>query len=215
MNHHRLHPSLPRTLLLLGCLLTLLTGPAQLMANGGTLRLANVPMGDYLVSVFTAPTPVRPDSLDVSVLILREGREGVAEGVEVTVRAESLDHGGRTAAFPATREQADDPRYYAAKFALEHEGRWRIIVEVEGDHGSGSASFELRAREAGIFSHPLVLSLLALLPLAALGWWVLREDDELEAPGKGGKSEDPGSAPDPGVGPDLSSGAHPGESGAG
>lgn len=167
-----------RILCLAGLVAALIGLPAQVLGNGGTLRLANVPMGEYRVSVFTDPTPVRPDSLDVSVLVLREGREGVAEGVRVLVGAVPLDHPGPELRLEATREQADDPRYHAAKFALGHEGRWRITVEVEGAFGAGSADFELRAREQGVLGHPLVLSLLALLPLGALGWWLLTAEKE-------------------------------------
>jgi hypothetical protein len=181
-----LRPSGSRsTGILLGAVLLLLAVPALLFANGGTLRLANVPMGEYRVSVFTDPTPVRPDSLDVSVLVIREGFEGVPEGLDVRVHAELIEGEGEHAhgAHPtpmeerATREQADDPRYYAAKFGLGSEGRWRITVSVSGEAGSGAASFELRARERGILGHPLVIWLLALLPLIAAAVWLRRDQD--------------------------------------
>ena len=165
--------------------------PTTLLANGGTLRLANVAMGDYRVSVFTDPTPVRPDSLDVSVLILQEGVEGVPDGVEVRVTTELLElHGehvhdlpepsalGQT--LPATREQADDPRYYATKFALGAEGRWRITVSVRGEVGEGQASFEVTARKRGPLGHPGVVITLALLPLLGAAWWVLRDGEAEE-----------------------------------
>jgi len=144
-------------------------------ANGGTLRLANVEMGSYLVSVFTDPTPVRPDSLDVSVLVVERGQEGVPEGLRVEVRAEL-----RSGALPAqvefaTREAADDPRYYAAKFSLGEEGVWILTVSVEGEQGAGSTSFELNARDPGLLGNPLVLLLLGLLPLGILGLWLMRE----------------------------------------
>ena len=177
-----------RLSILLGLTL-LLAIPGTLLANGGTLRLANVSMGEYRVSVFTDPTPVRPDSLDVSVLVIREGVDGVPDGLDVQVRTELLELGGdhvetqplRVGAgetLQATREQADDPRYYAAKFGLGAEGRWRITVSIRGDAGAGEASFEVVAREAGIFGQPLVLMILALLPLAGAGWWVMREPEE-------------------------------------
>lgn len=166
--------------------------PGVLLANGGTLRLANVVMGEYRVSVFTDPTPVRPDSLDVSVLVLREDVEGVPEDLDVTVRTELLEpaggsDGGTGGAGTgaeerrATREEADDPRYYAAKFALGAEGAWRITVAVRGDAGEGEAGFEVDARERGLLGHPLAITLLALLPLVAAAWWVLREDPPVDA----------------------------------
>lgn len=178
-------------------ILLLLTIPGTLLANGGTLRLANVPMGDYLVSVFTDPTPVRPDSLDVSVLIFEQGVEGVPDGVVVTVRTELLELHGDTEDWPdaragmgamlqATREQADDRRYYATKFALGAPGRWSISVEVDGEGGQGEASFEVTARERGLLGHPLAITLLALLPLGLAAWWILRQEEGVESEGDAG-----------------------------
>lgn len=166
-------------------------GALPLLANGGTLRLASVPMGEYRVSVFTDPTPVRPDSLDVSVLVLEEDREGVAADVEVQVRAEALEGEPDSREVTATREQADDPRYRAAKFALGRPGPWRITIAVAGPRGRGEAAFEVTAREPGLLGHPLLLTLLALLPLGLLGWWLLR--DEPAAGSSGGIS--PGAPP--------------------
>lgn len=157
------------------CLAVVTTAP--LAGNGGTLRLANVPMGEYLVSVFTDPTPVRPDSMDVSVLVLRAGMDGVADDVRVTVHTRHLAGHGPGQTLAATREQADDPRYYAAKFAPGAEGRWEVTVDVEGIGGSGSASFEVTAREPGPLRGPLALTLLALLPLVAAAWWIFREGE--------------------------------------
>lgn len=177
-----------RSLRAFGVLVLLALGtPALLLANGGTLRLANVPMGEYRVSVFTDPTPVRPDSLDVSVLVLQDELDGLPEGVDVEVHAELLEwHGdpaeeerpatGAPHVLAATREQADDPRYHAAKFVLGAAGVWRISVFVQGEAGSGDASFEVTARERGLLRHPLTIIVLALLPLAGAAWWILRED---------------------------------------
>jgi hypothetical protein len=128
--------------------------PSPALANGGTLRLANVPMGAYLVSVFTDPTPVRPDSLDVSVLVVMRGLGGGGEGLDVRLRTRHLEGLRPEEERPATREQADDPRYYAAKFGLGAEGPWEIQVTVRGPEGSGEASFEVRARDRGLLGNP-------------------------------------------------------------
>lgn len=181
-------------LALLVALLVVVGLPTGAFANGGTLRLANVPMGEYRVSVFTDPTPVRPDSLDVSVLVITPTGEVPTDAgeVEVRVTAEPVDPlevegppGDKDApaarTVPATREQADDPRYYAAKFILGAEGRWRIRVALRGERGSGEAAFEVTARKRGLLGHPAVLILLALLPLAGAAWWVLKTDPEGDA----------------------------------
>ncbi len=146
-----------------------------LLANGGTLRLANIEMGAYRVSVFTDPTPVRPDTLDVSVLVLRGEDGSLASDVSVRVRSDPVGFDAPTRELAATREAADDPRYHAAKFALETPGTWRITVAVEGPEGSGEEAFELRAREWGVLANPFFVIFISLLPLALLGWWLLRE----------------------------------------
>lgn len=161
----------------LWAVLILLAGASLAWANGGTLRLANVPMGEYRVSAFTDPTPVRPDTLDVSVLVLREGVPGIAEDVVVTVGTRALEGQGPETVREANREQADDPRYHAAKFALGAEGEWEVTVSVTGPHGRGEASFRIRARERGLLGHPLVLMGLALLPLLAVALWIFREEE--------------------------------------
>lgn len=155
-------------------LLLLLAAPLLLHANGGTLRVANAEVGPYWVSVFTDPTPVRVDTLDVSVLITEIGESEVVPGLNVRVFAEPVEHAGAAHDLPATREAADDPRYYAAKFRLGSTGRWRLSVEVEGDDGDGATAFEVEAGELRLLDRPLVLIFVSLLPLLLAAWWFLR-----------------------------------------
>jgi len=149
--------------------------PGLAWANGGTLRLNSIPMGAYLISAFTDPTPVQPDSLDVSILAVMQSSGEVAQGLEVTVRTRHLDGTAPSDSRAATQDQADDPRYYATKFGLGAEGTWEITVEVVGPEGSGEASFQIRARDRGIFGNPWLLSFLALLPLLGIATMIFRE----------------------------------------
>ncbi|NNM06935.1 MAG: hypothetical protein HKO65_17695, partial [Gemmatimonadetes bacterium] len=55
------------SLVALGAALTLPASTNFLLADGGTLRVANVPMGAYRINVYTDPTPITPDSIDVSI----------------------------------------------------------------------------------------------------------------------------------------------------
>jgi hypothetical protein len=155
-------------------LLALLFSASALWANGGTLRLNQAVMGAYRVSAFTDPTPVQVDSLDVSVLVV-DGRTGtVVEGLLVELRARHLSGKAPERLERATREAADDPRYYAAKFTLEEPGDWEITVVVFGPEGSGEAAFTIRALRPSLFQNPWVLLLLAILPLGLLGLWISR-----------------------------------------
>ena len=157
---------------LLTLALLLMAVPPLLMADGGTIRLADLVFGNYRVTVFTDPTPVRPDTLDVSFLITDPRRLSVAQDAEVWVEVRPLDHDGVRARHQATREKADEPRFYAAKFRLGSEGRWRIDISVSGPGGQGTGSFEVTATRAGLLDNPVVLLLAALLPLLLVGAWL-------------------------------------------
>lgn len=157
------------------------TAPEPLVANGGTLRVADVPVGAYRVSVYTDPTPPRPDSLDISVLVVRAGDPRPVPGLSVGIQANfDLEPSGRTRSriLEATRDQADDPRYYAAKFAPGFEGRWTIVVGVAGPEGEGEVTFDLDVRAPGLLESPWVVLVLALLPLGAVAWWLTRDTDD-------------------------------------
>ncbi|NNM05996.1 MAG: hypothetical protein HKO65_12980, partial [Gemmatimonadetes bacterium] len=77
----------------------------------------------------------------------------------------------------ATREQAEDPRFYAAKFSLGAEGDWEITVVVEGPEGAGEVSFEVVVRQAGLLGNPYLILFLSLVPIGLVGWWLRRSSD--------------------------------------
>jgi hypothetical protein len=93
-------------------------------------------------------------------------------GLDLLVLARRVDGTGSLVQHSATREQADDPRYYSAKFALGSVGRWEITVQVKGPEGAGEVSFEVDVQEPSPFGNPYVILTLALLPLVLVGWWL-------------------------------------------
>lgn len=148
--------------------------PRLLLADGGTLRVSNVPMGAYRVYVFTDPTPIPPDTLDVSVLVTFERGRGLATGLEILVVGRHLDAPGPEVTRAATREQADDPRYYAAHFSLGSKGRWELEVRLRGPEGEGKVRFEVEVLEPSLGDSPFFILGLALVPLILVGWWLRR-----------------------------------------
>jgi hypothetical protein len=145
-----------------------------LLADGGALRVANVPMGAYRVYVFTDPTPIPPDSIDVSVLVTFERGRGIARGLAIEVAARPVGATEWALSHPATREQAEDPRYYAAKFALGAVGEWELEVRVGGPEGEGAVRFQVSVQEPGLLDDPFLILVLALAPLVLIGWWLKR-----------------------------------------
>ena len=152
----------------------LASAAGPLAADGGTLRVANVPMGAYRVNVFTDPTPITPDSIDVSILATFERGRGVARGLEIEVECRRVDGEGAPIRRLATREQATDPRYYSAKFSPGSVGEWEVRVRIEGPEGEGEVSFRVRVQEPGPLSNPYLILLAAFLPLVLVGWWLKR-----------------------------------------
>jgi hypothetical protein len=176
MRQRRIHPGLPRALLVLVLASASQTVAVPLRADGGTLRVANVRMGAYRVSVFTDPTPIRPDSIDVSILVTLERGRGVPPGLEILVVARHLGDGDRILRRPATREQAEDPRYYAAKFAPGAVGEWEILVRIRGEEGAGETRFRVQVQEPGPLHNPFLILAAALIPLVLVGWWLKRTE---------------------------------------
>ncbi len=152
---------------------TLLVFPSgTLQGDGGTLRVANVPMGAYRVNVFTDPTPITPDTIDVSTLVTFERGRGIATGLEILVLARRVDGAGEELRQAATRQQATDPRYYAANFALDSVGEWEITVQVRGAEGEGETSFRVMVQEPSPLGNPFLILVLALVPLLFVGLWL-------------------------------------------
>lgn len=143
-----------------------------LRADGGTLRIANASVGAYRVSVFTDPTPVPPDAIDVSVLATLGREQTPAQDLYIEIVARRLDAVGAEVRHVATREEATDRRYYAANFALGSVGRWEIRLHIKGPEGEGDLAFQLRVQERGLFDSPFLLLGLALVPLVLVGLWL-------------------------------------------
>ena len=125
-------------LLALGTFCSWLAVPGpSLEADGGTLRVANVPMGAYRVNVFTDPTPIPPDSIDVSVLVTFERGRGVATGLEIEVvaRAAGRQRGRRpTPRHPGTGGRSP---VLCREVRPGIRGAWEITVQVGGARRGG------------------------------------------------------------------------------
>lgn len=103
---------------------------SAVMADGGLLRLSEQ-RGELRVSVFTAPTPPRVGTIDVSVLV-QDAKGRVRLGVPVRVRAWPVDDPDTLVRAKATRELATNQLLQSAHLQLDRPGRWQLVVQVEG-----------------------------------------------------------------------------------
>jgi hypothetical protein len=103
--------------------------------DGGVVRLSET-VGELLVTVFTAPTPLRAGPVDVSVLVQQsDGKRPILDdAVSIALRPSA---GGTVLHAAATHEQATNKLLYAAVVDLPTSGDWDLEVTV--DHGGTNA----------------------------------------------------------------------------
>lgn len=166
-------------------LVAALTTPLQ--ANGGTVRISRAPVGPYLVTIYSSPTPLRTGEVDVSVLV-QDSADAVLD-VPVSVEAHPLaladGAGGEPVRLEATRRQATNKLFKAAKFDVAEPGDWEFRVRVAD---AGMLSFQATVARTTLLDRPWLLALLVLLPVGLVGWLMLGRDDEDE-PSSGARGD--------------------------
>ncbi len=148
--------------------IALLLAASPVWANGGTIQVPEQPVGPYLVTVSTSPSPFRAGPVDISVYVANTQGNRI-DDAQVMITTEPLGHTASGGSYPATRDQADIKDFYAAKFNLPAPGRWRITVDVQGPQGGGATAFEVEAGSASLIGTPFLIALLLLVPLG-IGW---------------------------------------------
>jgi hypothetical protein len=115
-------------------------------ADGGAVRLSEQ-AGNYRITVFTSPTPLRAGPVDISVLVQDAATGEWAPQAQVAVRLAA--HGAeQSLEFPATGEAATNKLLKAAVFRLPDPGHWDVEIAVVGPRGPARVRFEVDAAEA-------------------------------------------------------------------
>jgi hypothetical protein len=119
-----------RTAIAIACLLVVLAGTVA-RADGGAVRLSEK-RGDYLITVFTSPTPLRAGPVDISVFVQDAGTgESVTTG-QVMVRATPRGRPDEAIQRPATTEAATNKLYRGAVVDLPEPGWWDVDITIDG-----------------------------------------------------------------------------------
>ncbi len=117
-----------------------------LRADGGAVRLSEQ-QGNYRITVFTTPTPVRAGPVDVSVLVQDAATGEPAPDVRVDIQATQRDAPAVTIRHPATTDAATNKLYHAATFDLPEPGWYALEVSVVGARGEAQVRLELEAAD--------------------------------------------------------------------
>jgi hypothetical protein len=97
--------------------------------DGGTLRLSRR-SGDWQVSVFTSPSPLRAGPVDVSVLVQQAATGRTLLDVPVLVRVWLVGGPERVQEMRATSAAATNKLFQAAILELPDAGRYHVAVSV-------------------------------------------------------------------------------------
>ena len=205
------NPTAPRNLAILPALaVAVALGAGTALANGGTVRIAEAPVGPWVVTVYSSPTPLRTGEIDISTLVQDSG--GATVDVPITVTATPVGFVAEAVLQPATRRQATNKLFKAAKFDIGVPGRWVFRIHVgsaaaaaggpspvetvddtvgtdpagmgEADPG-GVVSFDAVVAKSTILDRPFLLAALVGLPLLVTGWLLLGRDAEARADADG------------------------------
>jgi len=97
------------------------------LADGGILQIQRS-SGPFVITVFTAASPLRAGPSDISIMIQDSNNYRPVLDAEVTVSL--CREGGEAIKAVARREQSKNKLLYAALLSLPDEGRWMIEVTV-------------------------------------------------------------------------------------
>lgn len=143
-------------------------------ADGGFVEL-HQEVGPFVVTVFTAPGPLRAGPADISVLVQdRASGQPMLDG-EVFVRLKSP--GAITLVERATRETAQNKLLYSALINLPEAGQWELEVTIK----QGKETASILGQVSAAAPTPFLLSYwrsLSLPPIViavfALNQWLKR-----------------------------------------
>lgn len=170
--HFKVIAELWRLVLLLAAALLAFSSRAQ--ADGGLVAL-HQEAGPFVVTVFTAPGPLRAGPVDISVLVQdRASGQPVLDG-EVLVRLKSP--GAITPAERATREAAQNKLLYCALINLPEAGQWELEVTIKQGNEKASilGQVSAAARTPFLLSYWRSLSLPPIvIAVFALNQWLRR-----------------------------------------
>ncbi len=104
--------------------------PAPSSGDGGTVRLIER-SGPFVITVFSAPEPLRVGPADLSILVQDEADDAPVLDARISLEAVPPPGGaGEVVRLEATRAQAINKLFYATPFTPRQPGAWTLGVRV-------------------------------------------------------------------------------------
>jgi hypothetical protein len=148
--------------------------PRPALADGGTLRSTQA-AGPFVISIFTAPEPLRVGSADLSVLVQQRSVAASASAVllDATIELHVRAPDGGTQTLVASHATAGNRLMQAALLKLPAPGRWQLTVAVRHRTDAATISCDLFVGSAA--PRPLVQWPSLALPPLCIALYVWRE----------------------------------------
>jgi hypothetical protein len=124
-------------------LATLMLAPIVASADGGVMRVREA-SGPFLISIFTAPDPLRAGPLDLSVLVQDRSSGETILDATVDLAIQHLDSDSPPFLARATHERATNKLLQAAMVKIPAAGRWGFRVDVRRGRDEATATTELQ-----------------------------------------------------------------------
>jgi hypothetical protein len=124
----------------------LLSCKAVAFADGGAIQLSQRE-GNYQITLFTEPTPLRAGPVDVSVLVLNAETGDVAPDVKAMLAAAPNANPEATVSRAATAEAATNKLFRAATFDLPAAGKWHLTATIDGPLGTAQVHADVKVGE--------------------------------------------------------------------
>ena len=124
----------------------LLAGPCSAVAraDGGTVRMAER-QGDYQISIFTSPNPLRAGPIDVSVLVQNVETGQAIGDTHIALRLTAREMPRTSLLAVAASTAATNKLMQAALVDLPAAGWWDVEVDCTTNDGSTQLHFAMEA----------------------------------------------------------------------
>lgn len=145
-----------------------------LVADGGIVQF-RTQAGPFLVTVFSAPVPLRVGVADLSVMVQRLNDR--SEELDCNVMLHLSKPGERDIRVAATRAQATNKILYAAHPVLQKAGNWNLTLEIKarGDAARVNGAITVLPQLPPLIAYwPYFAVLPAAVALFALNQWLKR-----------------------------------------
>ncbi len=132
--------------------------------GGGIPQIANAPIGEYVISVWTDPEPLRAGTVHVTVGLAQESAAVLNRAVNISIVP--LGNGQPIEAV-ATHENSANKFLYEADLQINRPGDYRFVVQI--DDLVDQVSFVDTVEGASIANNPFVMGgVIVLVAVVAL-----------------------------------------------